>query len=67
MTFGLVNVSFSLPEWHAVKNDFLWTLNGLKTNKPPLPAPVGLIEDLRYAYKLLGQATLRYTVQVYLL
>ena len=26
MMFGLVNVSFSLPEWQAVKNDFLCTL-----------------------------------------
>ena len=26
MIFGLVNVSFSLPEWQAVKNDFLCTL-----------------------------------------
>ena len=27
MIFGLVNVSFSLPEWQAVKNDFLRTLH----------------------------------------
>ena len=26
MMFGVVNVSFSLPEWQAVKNDFLCTL-----------------------------------------
>ena len=26
MTSGLVNASFSLPEWQAVKNDFLCTL-----------------------------------------
>ena len=26
MMFGLVNVSFSLPEWQAVKSDFLCTL-----------------------------------------
>ena len=25
MTFGLVNASFSLPEWQAGKNDFLST------------------------------------------
>ena len=26
MTSGLVNASFSLPEWQALKNDFLCTL-----------------------------------------
>ena len=26
MTSGLVNASFSLPEWQAVENDFLCTL-----------------------------------------
>ena len=26
MMFGLVNPSFSFPEWQAVKNDFLCTL-----------------------------------------
>ena len=34
MTFGLVNASFSLPEWQAVKNDFLCTLAGIKCNSP---------------------------------
>ena len=40
MTFRPVNASFSLPEWQAVKNDFLCTLKtgmvwhrfGLKTS-----------------------------------
>ena len=32
------------------------TFNGFKANKHPPGG--GLIEDLRYAYKLLGQATL---------
>ena len=27
MIFGLVNISFSLPEWQSYKNDFLCTLN----------------------------------------
>ena len=26
ITFGLVNASFSLPEWQSCKNDFLCTL-----------------------------------------
>ena len=34
MTFGLVNASFSFPEWQAVKNDFLCTLAGIKCNSP---------------------------------
>ena len=32
MMFGLVNVSFSLPEWQAVKKDFLCTLHSNRKN-----------------------------------
>ena len=44
MTFGSVNASFSLPEWQAVKNDFLCTLAGIKCNSPMIVSARSLLQ-----------------------
>ena len=51
MTFGLVNASFSLPEWQAVKMTFFapWLLSSLVN--PPVyirKSDVWLVSDVDY-------------------
>ena len=44
MAFGLVYASFSLPEWQAVKNDFLCTLEFMINTVPPTSNSVHIRE-----------------------